>query len=364
MKNLQLRLIKDTKIDIIINDGILRQLGSILDMLPEASNFVIITDKNIYNYYKKLIKENFQRYKYNIILCPNGETAKDFDNIRKIYSDLIDFSCNRKSYLVAFGGGVIGDVVGFIASTFMRGIKYINIPTTLLGMVDSSIGGKTGVNLSSGKNLIGSIYHPEKIIIDPELLNTLPKRELYSGMAEIIKYGLILDKELFSTLELDLEKFLSNSQKSKILNEVILKCIKLKINIVKQDESDNNIRNILNFGHTIGHALEAWLGYDKINHGEAVAYGMLYASKLSNLKGNLSNKDLDKISHLIKRINLPKIKNIQINQVLSFIQSDKKNILQTLNFILLEKIGKASISQDISYDDIKMVLRDNEYISY
>jgi len=271
--------------------------------------------------------------------------------------------CNRKSYLIAFGGGVIGDVTGFIAATFMRGIQYINIPTTLLGMVDSSIGGKSGINLSSGKNLIGSIYHPEKIIIDTELLNTLPNREYHSGMAEIIKYSLILDKDLFARLESNLPQLLSVNQASDYLNEIILQCIQLKVNIVEQDENDNNIRNVLNFGHTIGHALEACIGYGKINHGEAVAYGMLYASQLSNIHGHLTIEELNKINHIIKILNLPKIQNLQIDMMIDFIKNDKKKTSNNLKFIILDEIGKARIAENINFDHIKTVLENNEYIS-
>ena len=361
MKNIQLRLRKDTSINIIINKGIASQLKSVL---PKNANFFILTDQNIYNYYGELLEKQLQDYKYNIILCPNGESAKDFDYIKNFYSDLIEMGCNRRSCLIAFGGGVIGDITGFIAATFMRGIQYINIPTTLLGMVDSSIGGKTGINLPSGKNLIGSIYHPEKIIIDPDLLNTLPEREYHSGMAEIIKYSLILDKDLFVKLENSLEQLLSANQTLDYLNEIISTCVQLKVNIVEEDESDNNIRNILNFGHTIGHAFETYFEYVKINHGEAVAYGMLYASKLSNVHGNLSEKELERIYGIIKKLNLPEIKNIDIEKILSFIKYDKKNTSQGLNFILLNEIGKACISQNISYNDIEMVLTENEYISY
>ena len=361
MKTIQLRLIQDYFTDIIISNGVLSKLKS---ALPKETDFFVLTDQNIYNHYSSLLEEQLKDCKYDIILCPNGEDAKSFEYIKKIYSDLIELGCNRKSYLIAFGGGAIGDVTGFIAATFMRGIQYINIPTTLLGMIDSSIGGKTGINLSSGKNLIGSIYHPKKIIIDSELLNTLPDREYHSGMAEIIKYSLILDKTLFANLENNLVKLLSTNQNSDILNEIILNCVQLKVNIVDQDERDENIRNILNFGHTIGHALETYYGYAKMNHGEAVAYGILYASKLSNINGFLSDKELNRIYGMIKKLNLPEMKNINTKEILNFIKNDKKKTSQGLNFILLNEIGKAFISQNISYNDIEMVLNDNEYISY
>ena len=363
MKKLQVRLINDSKTDIIVDNGIFKQLSSLLDSISEHTNFVIITDKNVYHHHEKLIKQQFQNYQYNIIVCPDGEKAKSFDNLEKIYSDLIKFSCDRSSYLVAFGGGMIGDITGFIAATFMRGIRYINIPTTLLSMVDSSIGGKTGINLPHGKNLVGSIYHPEKIIIDPELLRTLPTREYHSGMAEVIKYGLILDEKLFIKLENYMAELISTSENSKCLNDIIMNCIELKIKIVKQDERDSGIRNILNFGHTIGHALESFLGYDYIRHGEAVAYGMLYASKLSNSYSNLTEEDLDRINNLIRQLKLPELNNIKTDQILDFIKNDKKKTAKGLNFILLNNIGSANISQNINYNDIKAVL-DYEYISY
>ena len=363
MKKLQVRLINDSKTDIIIDNGVFNQLSSLLDSISDYTNFVIITDQNVYHHYEKLIKQQFKNSQYNIIICPDGEKTKSFENLEKIYSDLIKFGCDRNSYLVAFGGGVISDMTGFIAATFMRGIRYINIPTTLLSMVDSSIGGKTGVNLSHGKNLIGSFYHPEMIIIDPELLRTLPIREYYSGMAEVIKYALILDEKLFIKLENNINELISVSENSKYLNDIIMNCIKLKIKIVKQDERDSGIRKILNFGHTIGHALESFFGYDNIRHGEAVAYGMLYASKLSNSHSNLTEQSLDRINNLIRQLELPELKNIKINQITNFIKNDKKNTTMGLSFILLNNIGSADISQNINYHDIKAVLKDYEYTS-
>ena len=358
MNKLNLRLVNNVETNIHILDGLINDCKSII---PDYSQFIIITDQNIYNHYGQLLINQFHNTNYKIITCPPGEQIKSLNYVENIYSDLINFKCDRQSCIVAFGGGAIGDMSGFVASTFMRGIDYINIPTTLLSMIDSSIGGKSGVNLTAGKNLIGSIYHPKQIIIDPKLLETLPSREYHSGMAEMIKYGLILSKELFDTLEKHLEPILSDL--SIPINDLIVNCIDLKINIVNQDVRDYGIRNILNFGHTIGHALEACLGNEYIRHGEAVAYGMLYAAKLSNVKGSLSNSDLKRVSKLIGKLELPKLKNIDINRILSFIKNDKKNISQDLKFILLDSIGKAYVSQQIKYDDIKMVLEENEYIS-
>ena len=361
MAKIQIKLINHSETDIIVDNGIVQQLDTILD---NNVDYVVITDENIYHYYKDLIKKQFENLHYNIIVCPNGEQSKNFDFLKQIYSDIIDFGCNRESCLIAFGGGVIGDITGFIASTFMRGISYINIPTTLLSMVDSSIGGKTGFNLDYGKNLIGTIYQPTKVIIDPELLNSLPIREYHSGMAEVIKYGLILDKELFIKLEDNLEILTSGYQSSSCLYDLIINCIKLKVEIVKKDERDNGIRNILNFGHTIGHALESFLGNDYLRHGEAVAYGMLYASKISKSHGNLPDEDLIRINNVINKLNLPELKNIKINKILSFIKNDKKRISRHIRFILLNNIGSANISENIDYNNIELALKDYEYISY
>ncbi len=358
MNNINLKLVNNVETNIHIFDGLLNDCRSII---PNYNHFIIITDENIYNHYGQLLVNQFQNANYNLIVCPPGEQIKTLNYTEKIYSDLISFKCDRQSCIVAFGGGAIGDLSGFVASTFMRGIDYINIPTTLLSMIDSSIGGKSGVNLTSGKNLIGSIYHPKQIIIDPKLLETLPDREYHSGMAEMIKYSLILSKELFDTLEKHLESILSDLSVS--INDLIVNCIDIKINIVEQDVRDHGIRNILNFGHTIGHALEACLGNEHIRHGEAVAYGMLYGAKLSNLKGSLSDSDFKRVAKLISTLELPKLKNMDIDTILNFIKNDKKNISQDLKFILLDCIGKAHVSQEINYNDIKTVLTENEYIS-
>ena len=364
MEKITTKLITNIQTDIFIDNGISKKLSSILEPKSEYPKFIIITDKNVFSNYRDYINQQFNSTLDKVIILDGGELNKSFDSLTKIYSDLIKFGCNKKTCLIALGGGVISDITGFVASTFMRGIRYVNIPTTLLSMVDSSIGGKTGINLSNGKNLIGSIYHPEKIIIDPDILKTLPLREYHSGMAEIIKYGLILDKNLFEKLEENLDILLNNNQKSKILKEIIINCINLKINIVQQDEKDNNIRNILNFGHTIGHALEAFFPTDYIRHGEAIGYGMIYASKLSKIYNTLNDKDFKRIINIISKLDLPKLNNMESDKILKFIKTDKKNTDEGLKFILLDEIGVSRITKNISFNNIKMVLEDYEYISY
>ena len=350
--------------NIVIDTGICERFDFILDSFHQETHFIIITDYNVSNHYKKLINNMFNNYKHDIIISIGGEKAKNISNINKIYSDLLNNKCNRNTCLVAFGGGVIGDITGFIASTFMRGIKYINIPTSLLAMVDSSIGGKTGINLSRGKNLIGTFYYPYKVIIDPSLLKTLSRRDFYSGISEIIKYSLILDKNLFITLKNNFNQLLVKDLDSDLINQVIIRCVELKCEIVGQDAEDNNIRNILNFGHTVGHALEAFFNYDYLSHGEAVAYGMLCSSKLSNIHSNLSDIEYHDIIELINKIPLPDFRDIDIKEVIQLVMNDKKNIDYKLKFILLDSIGKAQISTSVSLKNIEEVLRNYEHINY
>lgn len=277
------------------------------------------------------------------IIVPEGDSAKTIDEYSKIISQLVKFGCDRKSVILALGGGVIGDISGFVASSFMRGIKYYQIPTTLLSMVDSSIGGKTGLNLSEGKNLIGSFYQPAGVLIDPKALKSLPANEVHSGISEIIKYGAIQDDAFLNNIDDWL-----NDIDSFPFSEAILKSCKTKSEIISKDEHENHLRKILNFGHTIGHALEAYFGFGKILHGEAVAHGMICAGWVSKETGNLSDSEYRKLCKIIKKIPLPKIKEFDTDKLMGYIKSDKKNELGNFCFILLNKLGNAIIEQNIS----------------
>ena len=363
MKSINLNIDESYCSKIIINSTLEQNHGCILKDYSTNTDFIILTTQNILVHHKQILDSFFHNYKYNIIITVEGEAAKTIGNAEKIYSELLKIDCKKDTCLVAFGGGVIGDLTGFIASTFMRGIHYINIPTSLLAMVDSSIGGKTGVNLTHGKNLIGTIYHPSKIIIYPELLQTLPQREYNAGMIEIIKYALIMDSNLFNYIKNNLNQLLKNSDYG-LIKEVIIKCIKHKIDIVKQDHKDLGLRNILNFGHTIGHAIEACHSYKDINHGEAVAYGILFASKISNIYSTLSDDEYNDIKNLINKITLPKLDKLNIDKILNFIINDKKNTREGLRFILLNNIGKAEITTKIDNSKIEEVIAEYEYISH
>jgi 3-dehydroquinate synthase len=294
-------------------------------------------------------------FNVDIITIPTGEQAKTLQQVEQICETLLTLKHDRSSILLGLGGGVVGDVTGFVAATFMRGISYIHIPTTLLAMIDSSIGGKTGVNLKSAKNSIGAIYQPLAVLSDPDLLVSLAQREIVSGLAEIIKYGAIKDRAFFDKLNDNLNDIIALIDLD-LLQEIVARAIAIKIAIVEQDEYDHGIRRMLNFGHTIGHALESSLGYGKLRHGEAVAYGMLAAGFISNNKGLLNQEDWQAIEAIIKRLPLPSLPEMNPDQLLDIIKNDKKIRSGSLYFILLGKIGEVVISSEVMEGDIRSAL--------
>ena len=355
MKKYTVKL-KQRSYDINIKPGIIKELPLLLSEYDENQRWVIISQHKImelfgYELEQKLKLNNFNCF--NITL-PNGEAAKSINEYNRAIEQMIDFECDRKSIIIALGGGVVGDVSGFIASTFMRGINYFQVPTTLLSMVDSSIGGKTGINIPQGKNLVGTIYQPKAVFIDQNLLNTLPREEVISGLGEIIKYGAILDLDFFNNVS-EWIKDLSNFPFKKAI-EI---CCKLKAKIVSEDENDNGIRTILNFGHTIGHALELKYGFNKIKHGEAVAYGMLSASHISLKLKKISLNEYNLINTTIRSLPLPKLNKLDYKELLTFIKRDKKYMKGKLNFVTLKNIGTADITKNIQdqliIDSIKIL---------
>jgi 3-dehydroquinate synthase len=328
-------------------------------MLPElfrsqnlGQKWVIITHPSIRLLIGQQITDDLtlNGFDVEIIEILEGEDSKSLLAIQSLYSQLIKRKCDRKSTLIALGGGVIGDITGFVASTFMRGINYIQIPTTLLAMVDSAIGGKTGVNLPEGKNLVGAIWQPTAVISDIHCLQSLPKREVVSALGEVIKYGLILDKTFFNELKENLDKL--ESLDSAFLTKVIAHCSKLKADIVSQDEAEGGLRQILNFGHTIGHALEKHFGNHILRHGEAVSFGMLVAGQLSTQFANLNNADFAQMKKLIISLDLPELPPINADKIWQLMQSDKKNNRGKIHFVLLDNIGKTTIRNDIDKESI------------
>ena len=361
MKNIEIKINTQTKkYSVILGLNILNNLTKIC--LEKQINFekcLIIIDKNIPIFFKKKLINNIKSKK-KIYAFKANEKNKNLKSINKIHQLLFKNKFNREDCLISFGGGITGDVAGFAASTFKRGIKFINIPTTLLSQVDSSIGGKTGVNNEYGKNQIGSFYQPDLVISDIRLLNSLPFREIICGYAEILKSSLIDEKKSFVYLDKNLNSILE--LKSIMIQKAILNSCNLKKKIIIKDENEKNLRKVLNLGHTFAHAYEATLGYSKkLNHGEAVIFGIKNAIKYSNQIKLLSKKNYMLINNHLD--NIPINKNINqifkrkhINKILTFMKLDKKNKSNKVNLILIKNFGKIKNDYQTSYVNIKKFL--------
>jgi 3-dehydroquinate synthase len=285
------------------------------------------------------------------VILDQGEKAKSLSNFQKIINFLIDYNFDRSDGIIAVGGGVVGDISGFAASAYLRGISFIQIPTTLLAQVDSSVGGKTAINIPAGKNLVGAFYNPTGVIIDTTVLNTLSARQLNAGLAEVIKYGLIQNKYLLALLSKNATQILGRNHK--IIEEIIFESIKTKAKIVTKDEKETGVRALLNFGHTFGHAIEASGKYKKILHGEAVAKGMLIASKISYFEGLLSKQEVSKIRDLLLTYNF----NISLTEykfadLKPFIYRDKKVQKGKLNLVLLKGISNGIVTSTFNIKNL------------
>ena len=335
--------------NIFIENQLISLIPTILKKEVSPKNIIIISQDIILKNYGKQLLNNLSNnnLKCEIITISNSENAKSLNEYQKVIKQLFDFKCDRSSIILALGGGVVGDLAGFVASTFMRGIKYYQIPTTLLSMVDSSIGGKTGINTKQGKNLIGSYHQPKAVFIDPYLLKSLPIEEVYSGLGEIVKYGFIYNMQFLEKINNWLDD-INNFPFTKAISE----SCKIKAKIVSEDEMENGLRRILNFGHTIGHALEAHIGYNQIRHGEAISYGMLCAGWISNRNDFLNLDEYEKLVRIIKKLPLPKIPKIHKDDLLPYILKDKKNEKNKLNFIVLNKLGNAITTDKITHNKI------------
>jgi len=318
---------------------------------------IFLIDKKVYYIFKKL--KNYKKEKYIVIDC--SEKLKNFKNYTILTEKILSYNIDRNAKIVAIGGGTLGDLAGFIASTILRGIDLILFPTTLLSQVDSSIGGKNGINTKSGKNLVGTFYQPKSVFIDPETLSTLPKREILSGYAEIVKHGIINDKKFFNWLDKNSKKILNLD--NKFLSEAIYRSILIKKKFIIKDEKEKlkNIhsRAILNFGHTFGHALETYYKFNKrLTHGEAISIGMIIASNLSYKLNYLNLNELNKIKNHFKMNNLPMIDDkMYDHKIFKIIEKDKKNINFEIKFILIKKIGSAFLSNKLSLEKIKKILK-------
>lgn len=322
------------------------------------SKIFVITDENVAKFHLKKI-ENFLINSESIIIKA-GESSKSFESLEKICEEILAKGVDRKSLIIAFGGGVIGDLAGFIASILLRGIDFIQIPTTLLAAVDSSVGGKTAINSKSGKNLIGSFYQPQMVICDLDFLDSLSERELRSGFAEVIKYGIIRDKNFFEFLQKNFEKLFEKN--TDFLQKIISRSCEMKAEIVGRDERESGDRMLLNFGHTFGHVFETETGYsNELLHGEAVALGMAMAAKMSCNLGLISKESAQEISSFLENCGFitdhKKIrKNWNEENLVSHLAKDKKNENKNLTFILLKNIGEAFVSKGIELQAFKNCL--------
>ena len=336
---------------IYVGEGLLEN-NNLFKNHISSKKLAIITNDTIAPLYLQKISNILSSEKEIIsIILPDGESFKNFETLNLIYDELLKNKADRQVTLIALGGGVIGDITGFAAATFMRGVDFIQIPTTLLSQVDSSVGGKTGINHQLGKNMIGAFYQPKCVVADISLLESLPDKEFSAGLAEVIKYGLIRDSSFFEWLENNIDGIMKRD--SQLLIEAVVRSCQNKADIVESDEFESNIRAILNLGHTFGHAIETATGYGKWLHGEAIAVGMVMAAHLSEQMGWLKKEEYQRIKSLITNSNLPiNPPDILKQDFLDLMQLDKKTKENQINLILQQGIGKAILTSD--YDNEKL----------
>ncbi len=340
---------------IYISEGLLKENSPLLKHIS-SKRVCIVSNNIVYPLYGKELEKLLADFLVDSIVLPDGEAEKSLTNFEKIMSHLLANEHGRDTTLIALGGGVIGDITGFAAACYQRGINFIQIPTTVLSQVDSSVGGKTAVNHPLGKNMIGAFYQPKAVVIDIDTLASLPTREFNAGMAEVIKYGILGDYHFFSWLEDNLEKIKSNDKTT--LSQMIEKCCLCKAKIVAEDETESGVRALLNLGHTFGHAIEADQGYGVWLHGEAVATGMVLAAKLAVAMNLLKVSDLRRIENLIAAFDLPLIapENMSYDEFIVHMRRDKKNLAGKLRFVIPTAIGCSEVRDDVSEDLLKQIL--------
>lgn len=327
--------------DIKIENGCLDSVGELISEVKSACRVAIVTDSNVEPLYLERVKTSLENSGYMVtsVTVPAGEQSKAMDTLPVLFEKMLDFGLTRTDLIVALGGGVVGDLTGFCAATLLRGIPFIQIPTTLLAQVDSSVGGKVAVNLPQGKNLMGAFYQPKMVIIDPDCLDTLSDRIFSDGMAEVIKYGAILDEDLFELLK----NAGSRDGLKPQIEEVIYRCCDLKRIVVEEDENDLGGRMILNFGHTFGHAIEKQYNFSTYTHGEGVAAGMCMAAELGEKKGITPEGTKIRMIEILEAYNLPTRVELDPEALRGAVKVDKKGDGNSISVILLEKMGKAVI---------------------
>jgi 3-dehydroquinate synthase len=357
MKDINVGL-EDRSYPIKIRDGLLADIGADLKARALAKRYVIVADDNVAGFFGDTLRDSLigSGLECDLITFPKGEASKHLGTIGDLASKLAVLGVDRKDALIALGGGVTGDITGFLASSYMRGIPFVQVPTSLLAQVDSSVGGKTGVDIPEGKNLVGAFYQPLCVYIDPLVLRSLPPGELLNGLAEVIKYGVIWDADFFRFLADNRVKILGLDLST--MEEVIARCCSIKAEVVAADERESDLSRILNYGHTIGHAVEAASGYD-LDHGLAVAIGMVSVNKLAVGKGMISEDIAGQIRRLLAEFGLP----VEIpgeydrQQIKDYLQTDKKTVGGRPFFVLPVEIGKVVITDDVAEDLLDGVLK-------
>ncbi|MFQ5580240.1 MAG: 3-dehydroquinate synthase [Nitrospiria bacterium] len=349
--------LKQNSYEIVIGPGILQHLGKRLRDFSLGEKVAVVTHAKIDRLYGAKVRKSLEGAGYSpvMIRLPDGERYKTLDRVSRIYDKLVTHRFERGATLIALGGGVVGDMTGFAAATFLRGISYIQCPTTLVAQVDASIGGKTGVDHPKGKNLIGAFHQPRMVYADPMVLSTLDKREYVAGIGEVIKYGVIFDRLFFGYLERHAKAILSLDPAK------VLYCVKksaaIKAKIVEADERESGLRKVLNYGHTFGHAIETLTGYRKYKHGEAVSIGMAAAARLAYQKGIFPKRDVDRLVALLKAFRLPtQFPKLEPDDVIAAMGRDKKVAGGEIFFVLPEKIGTVSVSA-VERKELKSFLR-------
>lgn len=333
----------DRSYPIHIDSGNLDSLGESCKTVGLKGRCLIVTDENIAPFYGSRVFQSLEKagFKPALEVLPAGETTKCQAQLMNLYSKAAAHHLDRKCFMIALGGGVIGDLTGFAAASWLRGIRFVQVPTSLLAMVDSSVGGKTGINIPEGKNLVGAFHQPELVLIDLDTLKTLPPRELAAGMAEVVKYGVIWDAELFQSLEKSAEIFPN-------IGHIIARCCEIKAEVVGLDEREGGLRGILNFGHTAAHAIENVAGYGQFLHGEAVAIGMVYAARLSAKVKKLPADDVTRIETLLKKLHLPTgVPNLTWKDIRAAMAVDKKTVGGLPKFVLADRVGHVDFGCEV-----------------
>jgi 3-dehydroquinate synthase len=332
--------------DIFVGANLIDDLPAKVEKFVAKRKILVVTDSNVNKLYGEKIKKLLGMVASSVFIAefPAGEPSKNLSTLRKLYDECVSNELDRSSVIVALGGGVVGDVAGFLAATYMRGIGFVQIPTSLLAMVDSSVGGKTGVDLPAGKNLVGAFWQPKIVIVDPMFLQTLPKREIKCGLAETVKYGMIMDEAFFTFLEDNVDAI--NAMDLDCFANIIARCCALKAEIVIKDErEESGLRAILNYGHTFAHAIEKAMGFEKINHGEAVAVGMCMAANLAVDDARLDTAAELRQENLLRDLSLPcSVDGVSPSEILAAMRNDKKVVDGKVRFVLPDTIGAVTLS--------------------